>query len=79
MLRTGIGAGSWRKLSNEELYNCTLQQTINVMKLRIMRWAGYTTRRFAQFYSENLKAKDRLLDWDIDGKATVQRVLKSAV
>jgi hypothetical protein len=55
-----IGAGRWRKVNNEELYNCTHQQTINVMKLRSMIRAGYITNRFALFYSENLKTKDRL-------------------
>jgi hypothetical protein len=62
--------GEWRKLHNEELHNLySSPNTVRVIKLRRMRWAGHVAWG-------NLKERDHWGDPGVDGRTILEWIFR---
>jgi len=72
--------GEWRKLHNEELSDLySLPNTLRVVKLRRMGWAGHVARMVegcTGFWWGNLRERDRWGDPDADGKIILRWIFR---
>jgi hypothetical protein len=78
--RDEVGEG-WGRLHNEELYNLyASSNTIQLIKLRWMRWTGQVARMGEKkmhtiFWLENLKGRDHLEEVGANRKIKLERIL----
>jgi hypothetical protein len=75
--------GEWRKLHNKELNDLHLSPYIMwvIVKLRIMRWAGYVARMRSGetctvFWWGNLRERDHWGDPGIDGRIILRWIFR---
>jgi hypothetical protein len=68
------GAGSWRRLHNEELQYLCASHVVRMIKFRRFRWVGHVAHMRGEictkFWFENMKGRDRLED--IDGNIILE-------
>jgi hypothetical protein len=74
--------GEWRKLHNEELHDLYPSPNIaQVIKPRIMRWAGHVARMWRReacvgFWWGNLRERDHWGDPSVDGRIILGRIFR---
>jgi hypothetical protein len=73
--------GSWRKLHNDELHRLySSQNTVRLIKLRRMRWAGHVARMgegrgVYRVWLGGPKARDHWEDLGVGGRITLRWTL----